>query len=389
MSQERAFSLSDLVQDLQREAVPESSGVFTLDPSVAEEKLQNFALVEPEDYLLKLVQAGVALGASRIDIQSKPAAMEMLWHDASLQADDLPGLMGHLLSPQGSRHLRHLAAGLRGSVAVRPDYLLIESGQGERAFRRSWTDGSWNSQPIPGRSDEFTRLYLRRDLARILGKLSTSLRDFVNGRSTRNAEESALRSCSQFFPIPLTINGQTIEPSPFGSPRYPGYRIEDDEFPGESRAPAYVVQLEPSAYIEGRLHRNHLLIETAISGPGSLPALATRTASIRLPQAPRPPYCAWLALEAALNPQAQIYLVDDGLVIDRLSLDVGVPGVIAVLSVETLSKDLTGFQVVHNHAYEALLDWLQSQAQALRQQLLDRLEDIPVRDWVLEHCRAR
>lgn len=387
MFQERAFSVSDLVQDLQREAVPESTGVFTLDPAVAEAKLQNFALVEPEDYLLKLVQAGVALGAHRIDVHSKPAAMEMLWHGPPLQANDLPGLMGHLLSPQGSRHLRHLAAGLRGSVAVSPDYLLIESGQGDEAFRRSWKDGIWNTQPIPGRSDDFTRLYLRRDLARILGKLTTRLKDFVSGKSTRNAEETTLLSCCQFFPIPLTLNGEPIKSGPFGSERYPGYCIEEDEFPGESRPPAYLIALEPSAYIEGRLHRNHLLIEKEIAGPGSLPALGVRTASIRRSAAEAPPCRAWIALEAALNSQAQIYLVDDGLVIDRLSLELDVPGVVAVLSVESLTKDLTGFQLVHNHAYEALLEWLQGEVQLLRQELLERLEDVPVRAWVLQHCQ--
>lgn len=46
-----------------------SSGVFTVDPAVALRRLGQAGLEKPEFYLLKLIQAGVAAAAPRVDVQ--------------------------------------------------------------------------------------------------------------------------------------------------------------------------------------------------------------------------------------------------------------------------------------------------------------------------------
>lgn len=386
MASDACLQLTDLVEDLRAEARLESSGVFTLDPATAEEKLRNFAFLRPEDYLLKFVQAAVARGAERLEIDSGATSMELRWYGPGLEAERLCGLMGYLLSPQAGpefRYLRHLAAGLRGSVAVSPDQLLLESGTGPDGFRRSWRAGRWETVALPGRSETFTRVYLRRQSRTILSQWLSRLSAPLFARQTPGAEERVLLEGAGLIPIPLKLNDQDFPPFRFGVERYPGYQIEQDEFPGESRAPRYVVAAQPQDFVEGCLHRKHLLIEQALEGPGSLPPLGPRTASIRLSELEPGQRCqAWLGLEAALLPQARVYLVEDGICLDELQLDWGIPGLVAILSVEDLAKDLTGFQMVQNEAYEQKMEWLKVCSQTLVLELLQRLEDIPIRERV-------
>lgn len=63
----------------------------------------------------------------------------------------------------------------------------------------------------------------------------------------------------------------------------------------------------------------------------------------------------------------------------------GVPDLVAVISAEGLNKDLTGFDIVQDQAYTnplAWLAWLTGQAKSLREELLQNLDSVPIRDTV-------
>ena len=114
MANPRAFNLSDLMADLQDDGVRDSTGVFTLDPKAAEQKLQNFSLARPQDYVLKLVQAAVANGASLVDLEARTGVVQVEWDGPPLRirGGGLCGLAGRLAlhfsgSGQGRRGQAH------------------------------------------------------------------------------------------------------------------------------------------------------------------------------------------------------------------------------------------------------------------------------------------
>ena len=387
MSDPHASNLSDLMDDLSDDGVRDSTGVFTLDPREAERKLANFALARPQDYVLKLVQAAVAGGADLVDVQASPGGVMVRWNGAQLERESLPGLMGHLLSsrcPPEIRHLRHLAAGLRGSVGMGPSSLWLESGTGASAFRRFWSKEGWQDKLLPERAETLTVLSLGRTLGSSFSEWTSDVGAFVRGKDHRSEEEEALSSGCGYLPATLTVNGEVVPRRPFGHPRFEGYRILDDEFPGECRPPKYLVEKNPGAYVDGMLDIRHHLVEREVLDPaGCLPRLGERHSSNRLGGSEEGQRCrAWIAIEAALGATARLGFVDDGVLISEEELDLGVPGLVAVLSVEALSKDLTGFQLVRDVAYDELLRWVKSQGEELVKELLERLGGIPIRDRV-------
>lgn len=386
MPEQHASHLSELIEDLVDDGVRDSMGVFTLDPREAERKLANFALARPQDYLLKLVQSAVASGAQEVQLRTSSSQVEVRWNGPPLDRQALPGLMGHLLSahcPAEVRHLRHLAAGLRGAVGLEPSSLWLESGTGESAFRSTWSQEGWVDKPQPGRGETFTVLNLRRDLSTTFGEIKAGFGAFLRGTDKPGDEEKALRLAVGYSPVTLVINGETLPRRPFGLPRYPGYRIDDDEFPGECRPPRYIVSQDPDSYADGMLQRRHHLIEReVVDSSGSLPRLGERHATVRLGQDEGPSCRAWLAIEADLSNTARIAFVEDGVLLSETELELGVPGLVGVLSVESLSKDLTGFQLVHDSTYDQLLAWVRSQGDELKKELLQRLDDVPIRETV-------
>lgn len=386
MSEPQASHLSELIEDLEDDGVRDSSGEFTLDPREAERKLANFALARPEDYVLKLAQCAVAIGADEMHLRTSSSQVEVFWNGPSLNRDDLPGVMGHLLSahsPANRRHLRHLAAGLRGAVGMSPSNLWLESGSGPAAFRRTWRQDSWVDVARPERVATGTVVSLIRDLSSTLGEMTSDLGAFLQGRGNRSDEEQALRAAVGYFPITVVVNSKILARRPFGQPRYDGYRIQDDEFPGECRPPRYLVAQDPTSYVDALVHRYHHLIEREVVDPsGSLPRLGERHASVRLGQEEGRRCRAWVALAAEMSKAARIAFVEDGLLLAEEEVELGVPGLVAVLSVERLSKDLTGLQLVRDRAYSELLGWLKSQGEELARELLQHLDDIPIRDTV-------
>ncbi len=368
-------TLENLLEDLHDDGETESSGVFTLDPKKAREKLQNFAFVSPDDYLPKLVQAGVAAGASQIEVEVNASIVELLFRDLYFEKDQVQGLMNYLLvenCPPEWRPLRHLAAGLRGSLAVEPGLVWWESWSDGKGYQRRWSDQDWNLKELE-RSEQqgrFSRFHLVRQAGKRFRLAFSSL-----FQSKEHERPGLLRRCA-YLAQPLTLNGEPIKRAEFGRPRYPGYRIELDENPGESRPPPY---LASDQLVEGLIDKHHHLAEvyptddrptSLIQPPHSQATLKTLTGG---------PCRAWLGLEAQLEKTARITYIEDGVVLETRELELGIPGLVGIYSAEGLPKDLTGFSLVEGEAYRAHLDWLRQQGQVLKETVLANLESIPTR----------
>lgn len=401
VSEDRVLEIGDLLQSLASEGRVDSTGGFSLDPKKALEKLQERRFENPFFYVLKLVQSAVSGGARRVDIEANSQAVKLRYDGCGLEADSMMELFGFLLDETGRReirHLKHLAAGVHGSLAVSPRRLEVESWDGEQGFRHKWSAGGWRNETFSSKGEPAIAFHLSRQVGQVLAGwrsiANSDIWDLLQrNRSTMEREQAVVFDRCVYAPVSLSLNGRPLEAAGFGQPRFPGYEIHEDANPRESRAPWFVQVRNREAYVEGAVHCSHHLIETYLPvEDGSLASLARPAqshATVCLDQVGGSGQrCrAWLALESALRPRSRITYVEDGVLINQLSPELNCPGVVGVISCEHLTKDVSGFKLVENQAFEEHLELLRAEAQKLRQALLENLHRVPISDYVRQRLQ--
>ncbi|MCA9795290.1 MAG: hypothetical protein KC910_25955, partial [Candidatus Eremiobacteraeota bacterium] len=270
MTQERVLEIGDLLQALATEGRVESKGEFSLDPKKALEKLKDSRFENPYFYVLRLVQSAVSGGARRVEVEANSQSVTLRYDGLGLEADSMIELFGFVLDETGRReirHLKHLAEGVHGSLAVKPRRLQVESWDGQQGFRHKWSAGGWSNEKFASKAESGVVFQLSRQVGQVLAGwhylASSDLWDlFQRNRSTMEREQAVVFDRCVYAPVVLTLNGRPLESAGFGQPRFPGYQIEEDANPGESRAPWFVQVRNREAYVEGAIHCSHHLIET-------------------------------------------------------------------------------------------------------------------------------
>ncbi len=185
----------------------DSQGVFTLAAAQAREKLARSALKIPQLYILKLVQAGVALGATRMRVDGFRNGLT-LWFDApSAPTPDgvLRALSGEAVGDEG---LRLLGEGMNVALFLEPAALALHhwSGDGE-GWALSFRGEELASGPAPARPDQ-----LPEEGPLWLFSLQKPGYHFL--RSPVEAEMSWLHSRCTFMPIDFKIRGHQLYARP-------------------------------------------------------------------------------------------------------------------------------------------------------------------------------
>ncbi|TNE90664.1 MAG: hypothetical protein EP330_07690 [Deltaproteobacteria bacterium] len=107
---------------------------FTLARHKAIEKMREFALRHPRQYVLELVQAAVFAGATWIAIDVRDDSILVGWVGGkTLSAENLENIFDYLFVDQVDlerRHLMQLAVGLNAIYQRKPSVVRIESGDG-------------------------------------------------------------------------------------------------------------------------------------------------------------------------------------------------------------------------------------------------------------------
>ncbi|MEW6279485.1 MAG: hypothetical protein AB1758_12720 [Candidatus Eremiobacterota bacterium] len=387
--------LDRLLEGLQREGELDSSGDFTLDFQKARLKLGRHQLVSPGHYLLKFVQACVAGGATRVHVRTRGHQVE-LQSNPEFPLQELPRLSAYLLysnSLTEPRSLRHLAVGLNSAIGLEPRRL-------ELAFEGiRWTpEREWEERPPgPGKDGSTFRLRLRKrqlgwplmtmDLAlQMAGTVATSHIPRIPSEvhALLNPEDLALSAACRFAPIPVFLNGGLCN-----RPNYPG---TGGLWPPPSRPDAggmlileytFLAGDEPACQLVGlpavgraRIRRfMHIPSLHSLPTPG-LPALSGAVQARTLPGTRgRVLMChGRLAVEQGLQGPARLLFVRDGVSLAPQDVDLGLPGVVGVLSAHGLATDLSEFTLVDNREYQALLGRLKPQAWQMAEDLRVQLE---------------
>lgn len=266
---------------------PESQGEFTIDPQRAASLLRQQQLASPDHYLLKLVQAGVAGGASEIRVKIGWFSIEL---EFTLPRPlPLQNLSSHLVRP-ATPALGYLAVGVNAALCTLRTVTLEQGG--ERLVQTCRSQWEETSTPRPG---------LRVGLART--------------RWDTSAERALLADVCCWCPVPLSVNGRAVQIALWGS----SSTLVQSYVPGSSlSAPA---------------------VSRALLPPRVPPGLAGRRVMCDMV----------LALESHAGPGA-VHFVQHGVTVCRRRVDFGREGVVAVVGAEGLPTDLSGFELLDGDA---------------------------------------
>ena len=131
---ERATASDDvdeLIARLAAEGEVAESGVFTIDPELAVEKLREFQLTDPVRFVLCWVRAAVLLGATRVDIAVEANDVRLRFDGAVLTPEELDVLWSSVMGIRKkarTRALREMALGTNGAFSWQAKAVTIQSG---------------------------------------------------------------------------------------------------------------------------------------------------------------------------------------------------------------------------------------------------------------------
>ncbi len=195
---------SDLIAELAAGGELASRGEFTLDRERARDKLQRFQLAEPARYVLLLVEAAVAQGATRVQVQIDTddvrfefdgtpfdrVALDALWD--VLLGDPLPAYPG----------LRPLALALNAAMGLRPSFVRVH-GAGEPGLRLELrAQGAPQLDEAEPASASLVHVRERKGLR--------SIAEFVRAlRSTRD-ESKFLREHCRYVTTPIFLGKEQV-----------------------------------------------------------------------------------------------------------------------------------------------------------------------------------
>lgn len=390
--------MEDLLGRYREAGHVDSTGSFTLDPKKAIEKLAEFQLPSPYHWILKLIQALHLSGASVIDISAGIHSVTVA-SDAVPQFGGIDNLLGHLLADPAHSNpaLRHLAAGLQGSLAVKPREVVASlTSEGEtRVYvlkAGGWREGDARRDNTGQSRFELT---LNRNLNERINSswftLNTDIFDLFFRRPGAYDRENAVAfEAVPFANCEIRLGGKVVSQRAFGHPRFPGYEIASDPTPGERTVPILKSMLSNVELVAGAADRRHHLVERLVpadSGIGfrltenSDATVSNRSTVGALPHGLRQAY----ALRMELSKLALLVFIEDGVNIESRPVNLGCPGLVALIEASKLRKDLTTLKVADSPEYSELLEEVRRVGAELRQQVADNIDRMPAKSHVMDH----
>jgi hypothetical protein len=212
--------IEDLLGELSQEGQLDSRGVFTLDAQAAVQKLSEFQLNDPSDYLVKIVQAAVACGARRCEMKVAMFRIECWLWGANFDVTDLGSIPGELLRPATASPARyHLAVALNGAVSTVIQTIELAGFDGTCGQKVVWKSGeTQTSSWTPPQGAEGSLLYLQFN--RNKKGRAQAIDDFIGKRdifgmlsgdeSGWTRDEKILHQKFDLAAMPIQINGHGI-----------------------------------------------------------------------------------------------------------------------------------------------------------------------------------
>lgn len=250
-----------------------SRGTVLVDPRAAVAKLRSYQLGEPVMYVLELVRAAVAGGATAIELENDADDFALTFDGDPIDAEDLSRLLDFLLS-ESHRRLRLIAIAVNTALGFSPRYVDLYTtrfegapADGSLVARVRWSPranagdgadlGVISRVPRPG---DFPAVGMRVHVREAFGL--AVLREWFRAAP---AETDLLRERVVSLPVPITRNGVALAAR-------------------DARPPLVTVPLELSGDLRGSLE----LLEVGHARSGSIVfcegGVALETVPLRAPR---------------------------------------------------------------------------------------------------------
>ena len=195
-----------LLSELRGAGAVERRGEFELHERKAREKLQQFQLPDPHEYVLQFVETAVLLGASWIDIYVDADEFEMHFDGHSMRRAELESVYSAAFRRRDddrARAMRHMAFGLIAAAEVQPREIVVASAADEAVLR---VDREGDTQVEDGAAPESgtTRIYLRETFR------VEHVTEFFHKIGGDLVEERIIRERCRFSPVPIELNGEQV-----------------------------------------------------------------------------------------------------------------------------------------------------------------------------------
>lgn len=203
--------MSQLDDLLHRSQAPGRFGArrrFSLSRDKAIEKLREFSLRDPRQYVLELVQAAVYAGATYIAVDVDSERLLLAWVGGKPLAEhEIEHVFDFLFADRGRREQRHLvqlAVGLNALLQRKPKVLRLESGDGTLAGTTRMDLDRRGHGEVGRPADPLAGTYL-------LAEFGTNwFKRFQGDAWTREA--GLIEERCRYTPVPVLLNGS----APFG-----------------------------------------------------------------------------------------------------------------------------------------------------------------------------
>ncbi len=195
-----------------------SRGTVLVDPRAAVAKLRSYQLGEPVMYVLELVRAAVAGGATAIELDNDADDFALTFDGEPIDADDLSRLLDFLLS-ESNKRLRLVAVAVNTALGFSPRYVDLYTTR----FQGAPSDGStvarvrWSPRAQPDEAvDQGAVTRVPRPQGMPAAGMRVHVREAFGLAVLREwfraapAETDLLRERVVALPVPLTRNGVAL-----------------------------------------------------------------------------------------------------------------------------------------------------------------------------------
>ncbi len=340
--------LRELLTQLQQEGTRDSSGRFTIDFLAARHKLARFALQDPSQSLLCLIQSALVGGATHVELRRKQhlfRASFQLTHDGTpLSEVDQAHLADVLMNPMARTEsfLRRFSMGFN-AVAETGRSLEVLSGRAPEGLHLRFAGGELELAKRPVESlQPVTRVNLGPGA---LAGLDTARLAYAG--------------------VPVTLNAKLVNRPYFGRPQSadfrPGYWDLGPVPAPPGRAEWYLVAptaapglLAVPRKTRCKLRRYQLIENLLADEPGE--PLAEPPLHLTPWTAEGAPLLSCHALLTMTGKShSELHWVRHGVVISTERNVLERNGLMAVVSAQDLGLDVSGFEVVHDERYRRVL----------------------------------
>ena len=325
----------------------DSEGIFTVALEKARQKLGQFQLEDPSFYLLKVVQAAVQAGTSRIDLRQTRGKLA-LWFDSFSSLGGLGALLAALHNPLEAEPGpgRSLAIAFNSAVFSSPLQVSLAWWGPDESGALLAVGEEVSSTSAPSRPSGFSdRPYLH--------VFSVSKAKPGWFQSATGPEHDALVEACSYCSVPIGIDGRRLPARRLPSPLLSPWPVLTEPFNLVERLEPISdgpLRFEvPGAYMRRR-GRNGWLRISRSTAPFSVQPLEPLSAVGAAMS------CAnGYALPVGLSGADRIHLVRHGVKVDTILVNPDGAGACAVMSADHLEYDLSGFGAIRNAEYDELV----------------------------------